>query len=578
MTNLQISRIFSEIADLLEIKGENPFKIRAYRRITQLMESLPQEVEEIYKKGELNNLPGVGVSIAEKIKEILETGKLSYHEKLKKETPEGLLEMLKIPEMGPKTVALIYKKLGISTLEELEKAAHEKKLRNLYGLGPKTEENILKGMALIKERRERIPLHEALTLAEDIIKSLKSSKKVGRISYCGSIRRRKETIGDIDILVTSNEPSEIMEIFTSLPVVKEVLAKGATKSSILVKEGRQVDLRVVNEESFGAALHYFTGSKAHNIKVREIGVRKGLKINEYGIFKRLENNEEERIGGDNEEDVFKSIGFPFIPPELREDSGEIEAAEKGKLPKIIELSDIKGDLHVHSKWSDGANTVKEITIAARERGYKYIGISDHSKSLKVAHGVSEEDFFKRIDEIKKIDEKISGIKVLAGTEVDILPDGSLDYSDDLLKKLDIVVASVHTRFNQDEETMTKRIMKAMENPFVDIIAHPTGRILGERKPYQVNMEKLLNHALKTGTALEINAYPNRMDIKDIYARMAKDMGVKIVINTDAHHFLQLDWIKYGVWVARRGWLEKSDVLNTFDFPEIMELLKKRGKE
>ena len=575
MTNLEIARIFSEIADILEIREENPFKVRAYRRVTQLLESLPQEVEEIYKRGELHNLPGVGASIAEKIKEIIETGKLKYHEELKKNIPSGLLEMLRIPEMGPKTVALVYKKLGISTIEELEKAAREKKLRNLYGLGPKTEENIIKGMSLIKKRKERIPLHEALVLAEDIIKRLKESGKVKRITYCGSVRRRKETIGDIDILATSSDPSQVMEVFTSLPLVKEVVAKGHTKSSILVGEGRQVDLRVVEEESFGAALHYFTGSKSHNIRVRELGVRKGLKINEYGVFVR-KKEKDERIGGREEEEVFTYVDLPYIPPELREDWGEIEAAQKGRLPKLIELKEIKGDTHVHTRWSDGANTVREVVIAAREKGYEYIGICDHSQSLKVAGGVSKENFFQSIEEIRKIDQEITEVKVLAGAEVDILPDGSLDYPDELLRELDIVIASVHSKFKQDEDSMTRRIMKAMENPFVDIIGHPTGRLLGEREAYKVNMEKLLKYAVQTGTAMEINAYPERMDLKDTHVRMAKDMGVKLVIGTDAHHLLQLDWIKYGVWVARRGWLESKDVLNTLPFQEFFTLLKKRS--
>ncbi len=575
MTNLEIARIFSEIADILEIREENPFKVRAYRRVTQLLESLPQEVEEIYKRGELHNLPGVGASIAEKIKEIIETGKLKYHEELRKNIPAGLLEMLRIPEMGPKTVAVIYKKLGISTIEGLEKAAREKKLRNLYGLGPKTEENIIKGMSLIKKRKERIPLHEALVLAEDIIKRLKESGKVKRITYCGSVRRRKETIGDIDILATSSDPSQVMEVFTSLPLVKEVVAKGHTKSSILVGEGRQVDLRVVEEESFGAALHYFTGSKSHNIRVRELGVRKGLKINEYGVFVR-KKEKDERIGGREEEEVFTYVDLPYIPPELREDWGEIEAAQKGRLPKLIELKEIKGDTHVHTRWSDGANTVREVVIAAREKGYEYIGICDHSQSLKVAGGVSKENFFQRIEEIRKIDQEITEVKVLAGAEVDILPDGSLDYPDELLRELDIVIASVHSKFKQDEDSMTRRIMKAMENPFVDIIGHPTGRLLGEREAYKVNMEKLLQYAVQTGTAMEINAYPDRMDLKDTHVRMAKDMGVKLVIGTDAHHLLQLDWIKYGVWVARRGWLESKDVLNTLPFQEFFTLLKKRS--
>jgi len=572
MTNLEIARVFSEIADILEIKGENPFKVRAYRRVTQLLESLPQSVEEIYKAGKLSELPGIGASIAEKIKELLETGKLRYYEELKKDVPPGLLEMLKIPELGPKTVSLIYNTLGISTIQELEKAAREQKLRKLKGLGPKTEENILKGIEFIKGREERIPLHEALTLAENIIAYLKEKCPINRISYCGSLRRRKETIGDIDILVTSPQPLKVMDVFTSLPQVEEVLAKGTTKSSIVVTGRRQVDVRVVGEESYGAALHYFTGSKSHNIRIRELGVKKGLKINEYGIFRK---ETEERVGGIEETEVFHWVDLPYIPPELREDRGEIEAAQRGELPSLIELEDLKGDLHIHSKWSDGANTIREIALAARERGYEYIGISDHSQTLKVAGGLSKEDFYKRLEEIRRVDEEIKGIKIFAGIEVDILADGSLDYPNELLKELDIVIASIHSGFKQDMETMTRRILKAIENPYVDIIGHPTGRLLGEREAYQVDMEKIMKVAKETGTALEINAYPNRMDLNDTYCRMAKEMGVKLVINTDAHHILQLDWIKYGVWTARRGWLEKKDVLNTFPTQQFFSLLKKK---
>ncbi len=575
MDNLEIARIFSEIGDILEIKGENPFKVRAYRRVTQILESLPQDISQLYEKGKLSELPGVGASIAEKIKELLETGKLTYYENLKKEIPAGLLQMLKIPGMGPKTVSLLYHKVGIDTVEKLEKAAREGKLRSLPGLGAKTEENIIKGIQLLKGRKERIPLHEALTIAEGIIKVLKELKEVNKISYCGSLRRRKETIGDVDILVTSSNPSRVMEVFTSLPQVREVLVKGETKSSCLIGEGRQVDVRVVGEESFGAALHYFTGSKAHNIRIRELGVKKGLKINEYGVFARKKGGEE-RVGGEEEIDVFRSVELPFIPPELREDSGEIEAGMKGELPSLITLQDIRGDLHIHSKWSDGANTVKELALASRERGYEYIGICDHSQTLKVAGGVSKEDFYRRIEEIRKIDSSISGIKILAGIEVDILGDGTLDYPNEFLKELDIVIASIHSGFKQDAKTLTMRIIKAMENPYVHVIGHPTGRLLGEREPYPLEMEKVMQVARDTGTALEINAFPDRMDLKDVHARMAKEMGVKLIINTDAHHLLQLDWIKYGVWVARRGWLRKQDVLNTFPFEEFYPRLREKS--
>lgn len=572
MDNLEIAKIFSRIADILEIKNENPFKVRAYRRVTQVLESLPQEVSQLYEEGKLDNIPGVGEGIAKKIKELIETGKLNYYEDLKKDIPDGLLEMMNIPEVGPRTVWLLYDRLGVDSIEELKKAAEDRKLRELPGMGPKTEENILKGLELIKRRAERIPLQEALATATRVIEPLKKLKEVKKLSIAGSLRRMGETIGDIDILLTSDEPEKVMEEFVSLPIVKEVFARGVTKSSILTNEGRQVDLRVVPEESFGAALHYFTGSKAHNIRIRELGVKKGLKINEYGIFKKEEGGEV-KIGGREEEDVFKSVGLPFISPELREDRGEIEAGLRKELPKLIDLNEIRGDLHVHSKWSDGNNTVEEIAEAARSRGYEYIGICDHSQSLKVAGGVSEKEFLRRIKQIRQIDERIEGIKILAMSEVDIDSEGRLDYPDELLRELDIVIATIHTGFKQDRATITERIIRAMENEYVDIIAHPTGRLLGEREPYEIDLDRVLKVAKSTGTALEINAFPNRMDLNDVHSRTAKEEGVKLAINTDAHHILQLDWISFGIAVARRAWLQAEDVVNTYPLEKLLDSLK-----
>ncbi|HIE43333.1 MAG TPA: DNA polymerase/3'-5' exonuclease PolX [Candidatus Omnitrophica bacterium] len=572
MDNLEIAKIFSRIADILEIKNENPFKVRAYRRVTQVLESLPQEVSQLYEEGKLDNIPGVGEGIAKKIKELIETGKLNYYEDLKKDIPDGLLEMMNIPEVGPRTVWLLYDRLGVDSIEELKKAAEDRKLRELPGMGPKTEENILKGLELIKRRAERIPLQEALATATRVIEPLKKLKEVKKLSIAGSLRRMGETIGDIDILLTSDEPEKVMEEFVSLPIVKEVFARGVTKSSILTNEGRQVDLRVVPEESFGAALHYFTGSKAHNIRIRELGVKKGLKINEYGIFKKEERGEV-KIGGREEEDVFKSVGLPFISPELREDRGEIEAGLRKELPKLIDLNEIRGDLHVHSKWSDGNNTVEEIAEAARSRGYEYIGICDHSQSLKVAGGVSEKEFLRRIKQIRQIDERIEGIKILAMSEVDIDSEGRLDYPDELLRELDIVIATIHTGFKQDRATITERIIRAMENEYVDIIAHPTGRLLGEREPYEIDLDRVLKVAKSTGTALEINAFPNRMDLNDVHSRTAKEEGVKLAINTDAHHILQLDWISFGIAVARRAWLQAEDVVNTYPLEKLLDSLK-----
>lgn len=575
MDNLDLANIFSHIADILEIKGENPFKIRAYRRVTQVLENFPHDINKFRGKNKLEDIPGVGEGIAEKIEELLDTGRLKYYENLKKDVPESLFEIMNIPDIGPKTVALLYKKLGIDSVKKLEKAISEHKIKDLPGMGEKTEEKIKEGIKLVKKREERISLQEGLRLAEKIAEPLKKLKEVKKLSVAGSLRRKRETIGDIDILLVSDKPAKVMEKFTSLENVKEIIAKGDTKSSILMKEGRQVDLRVVSEKSFGAALYYFTGSKAHNIRIRELGIKKNLKINEYGVFKRSKNKEK-MIAGKNEEEIFKSVNLPFIPVELREDRGEIEAAQKGKLPNLITIGDIKGDLHIHSKYSDGNNSIEEIVKAAKKRGYKYIGITDHSQSLKVAGGVQEKDFMKRVEEIKRADKKIDGIKILAGSEVDIDSEGKLDYPDKLLKELDFVIAAIHTGFNQPREKLTKRIVRAMQNEYTNIIAHLTGRRLGEREAYELDLEEIFKTAKKTGTILEINAYPLRMDLNDINARKAKENGIKLIINTDSHHTMHLEWIEFGLYVARRAWLEAEDVLNTYPLEKFLKSLR-RGK-
>lgn len=576
MDNLELAKIFSQIADILEIKDENTFKIRAYRRVTQVLESLPHDINQIYKEGRIEEIPGVGEGIAQKIKELIQTGKLEYYEDLKKKIPDGVLEMMDIPEVGPKTVALLYKKLHIDSIEKLKKAASTGKIRKLPGMGEKTEENILKGIALVRKREERIPLQEAMYLAERIMEPLSKLKDVKKLSTAGSLRRVRETIGDIDIVLSSNNSKKVMDKFTSLEIVKETLSKGDTKSSILTREGRQVDLRVVPEESFGAALHYFTGSKSHNIKIRELGIKKGLKINEYGVFTRGKKKEK-RIGGKEEKDVFEAVGLPFIPPEIREDRGEIEAGLKNQLPKLIDIKDIKGDLHVHSKWSDGGNSVEEMAEAAKERGYEYIGICDHSQSLVVAHGVKEKDFLRRIDDIKAADKKVKGIKVLAGIEVDIDSEGNLDYSDKLLKRLDFVIAAIHSGFKQTKEKLTKRIIKAMETGSVDIIAHLTGRLFGQREAYEIDLEEIFKVAKKTGTILEINSYPNRMDLNDINARKAKEEGIRLIIDTDSHQIMHLDWLKFGIATARRAWLEREDVINTEPLEKLLSNFKNKKR-
>lgn len=570
MENPELAKIFREIAELLEIKDENPFKVRAYYRVAQIIEGLGESVEEIAKREELRKIPGVGEGIAEKIEELFKTGKLKYYEDLKKEIPEGLLKLLEIPEVGPKTAKMLYEKLGIDTKEKLEKAITEHKIRELPGMGEKSEENIKRGLKLLKEAGARMLLGNALPIAEEIIMQLKKNSPIEEIEVTGSLRRMKETIGDIDILVVSKNAPKVMDVFTNLPMKRDVIAKGPTKSSILTKLGIHVDVRVVGPDEFGAALHYFTGSKNHNIAIRELGVKKGLKINEYGVFKG-----KKKIGGSKEEDVFNLVDLPYIPPELRENRGEVEAASKGKLPKLVEYNQIKGDLHIHSKWSDGENTIEEIAREAMVLGYEYIGICDHSQSMKIAHGLLVKDLKKKIDEIKKLNEKFKKIRILAGAEVDIKADGTLDYPDEILKELDIVIVAIHSGFKMNQEAMTKRIIKGIENKYVHILAHPQGRLIGKRDPYRVDIEQLIKSAVKTGVMLEINAYPERLDLEDIYCRRAKDEGAIMAIGTDAHHLPQLKFMKFGVGVARRGWLEKKDVLNTLPVNQLLKKLKIR---
>jgi len=463
---------------------------------------------------------------------------------------------------------LIYDHFKVASLDELERLCLEHKIQSLPGVRVKTEENILKGIQLVRKGRERRPLGLILPLAEEIIEILKKRCPIDRIDVAGSVRRRKETVKDIDILVCSSNPWQVMEEFVNLPFASEIIAHGITKSSIRTQDGLQIDLRVVEKECYGAALCYFTGSKEHNIRIRELAIKKGLKINEYGIFEG-----EKRVGGKEEEEVFRAVDLPYIPPELREDRGEIEAAMEGKLPKLVEMEEIKGDLHVHSKYSDGTATLGEIAEKARKMGLEWIAICDHSQSLKVAKGVSIEDLRRKRKEIDEFNRK-SDVKLLCGTEVDILNDGSLDYPNEILKEMDFVVAAIHTGFKQDKATLTKRIIKAMENPYVHSIAHPTGRVIGERDPYPLDIEKVFEKAVATGTCLEINAYYKRLDLNDVLSHAAKNKGIKVTIGTDAHLLDQIEFLRLGVFVARRGWLEKKDILNTLTYKELIKFLKR----
>ena len=564
MRNQEIASIFYEIADLLEIKGELPFKVRAYRRAAQRIETLDGDIEDIYSEGKLREIPGIGEALAKKIGEIIETGRLEYLERLKREVPEGVVRLMSIPGLGPRKTAVLYKKLGIKNIEELKKAAEQGKLRDLDGFGEVTERNILRGIEMLERSRGRVLLSMAFEDGSHLVDYLKGNRDVLNISIAGSLRRMKETIGDIDILVSSLKPEGIMDFFVKYQDVYQILVKGSTKTSVILRDGLQVDLRVVKPESFGAALQYFTGSKEHNIQIRNLAIKKGFKVNEYGVF---EKDTEKYVAGKHEEEVYKAIGLQYIEPELRENRGEIELAQNDKLPRLIGYNEIKGDFHIHSNWSDGSASVEEIARFGEKLGYEFVGIADHSASLKVAYGLSEEKVMKKIKEIRRVQKRFD-IRILVGTECDIKPDGTMDYRDSVLKEFDFVYAAIHTRFKMSQREMTERIVKALENEYVNFLAHPTGRLIGRRDAYEVDVEKIIDAAKENNVFLEINAFPDRLDLNDVHAKMAKEKGVRMVIGTDAHSLDHLRFMRYGIAVARRGWLEKKDVLNTCSLKEI----------
>jgi len=571
MRNQEVAKIFNKIGDILEIKGDNPFRIRAYRRAAQNIDGLAKDVGEMSVE-DLRTVPGIGADLAEKIQEYVKTGGLRFYDTLKNEVPSGLVDLLSVPGLGSKTAKMLFEKLQIKDIQDLEQHARDGTLKGLPGIQAKTEANILRGIAMIKKHTGRFPIGRVLPVAEEIMKQLSEKSFVNRVSIAGSLRRWKETVKDIDILATSRDPQKAMDVFVRLKQGKEVLMKGPTKSAIITGEGIHVDLRVVSEDSFGAALAYFTGSKQHNIRLREMAVKRGLKINEYGIF---DVKTDKKLGGRHESDIYKLLEMPFIDPELREDTGEIEAALNGTLPSLVKLEDIKGDLHVHSKYSDGSHDLQELVDAATARGYGYLAITDHSKGLGIARGLSIKQVLEQNKKIKALNKKLKRFQFLSGTEMDIRSDGSLDFPDEVLERFDVVIASIHSGFRQSREQITKRLVSAMQNPYVSIIAHPTGRILGERDAYNVDMEAMLKAAADTGTAMEINAYPFRLDLNDIYCKKAKELGVPVSISTDTHVIYQLDFMTYGIGTARRGWIEKKGVLNALGYNALKKRLKSK---
>jgi len=575
MKNKEIARVFESIANILELKGESVFRVNAYQKAARVLGDLTRDVEQLAAKDELIKLPGFGKAMVEKVREYLETGKMQRYEELKGEIAPELVQMLEIPGLGPKTIMLMRDKLKVETFADLKRVLGDRTLAALPGMGEKKVENLRRGYQLYLSARERMTLGVALPAAEEMVEKLRKVKGVKDVSLAGSLRRMKETIGDIDILASGTDGAKVIEQFTKQPQVQEVLAAGETKGSVRVEGGLQIDLRVVKPVEWGAALQYFTGSKSHNIKLRELAGSKGMKINEYGLFKG-----KRRVAGRSEEEIYRKLGLDWMPPEMREDRGEIEAAAKHQLPKIVELEDIKGDLQMHSTWSDGADSIADMAAAARKLGYKYILITDHSESLKIAGGLTSADVKKLLKEIDQVNRKLRGFRVLSGTEADVLADGKLDYPDKVLKGFDMVLASVHTRLEDPAAVTTARLIRAIENPYVRIVGHPTGRRFGFREASPMDIEKVMKAAAANDVALEINAHYERLDLSDVHARMAAEMGVKLVISTDAHSTAGLEMMRFGVAVARRAWLVPGQIINTWPLDKLLkwcENVKPKGR-
>lgn len=567
--NIELAGIFEEIADLLEIKGENPFKIRAYRRGAQAIALLPIPVSEAVESRAIDAVDGIGKALSAKIEEWLATGEVRYHRELVREIPPTLIPVMRLAGIGPKMAKRLHDEIGVASLEDLARAVADKSLSRVKGVGPRAQATIERALATLTDAAGRLPLGEALAIGGQVLEYLQKSIHVTYAALAGSIRRRCDTVGDIDIVAASDDPGQVMDYFTSMPQIQEVLVKGDTKTSVALRHGTQVDLRVVSGPHFVSALHHFTGSKEHHVALRALAKKRGYSISEYG-FTQIETGRS--ILPKSEEELYRLLGLDFVPPELREGQGEIEQALSGALPRLIEPDDIRGDLHVHSHWSDGRSTLIDMVREAKALGREYIAICDHSKALRIANGLTADDLKRQADEIRKVERQVGGIRVLRGVEVDILADGSLDLDDETLESLDIVVASIHSGMRQDAETLTNRLVRAIENPHVDIIGHPTGRILGRRDPYDVDIDRVIAAALEHGTALEINASPARLDLKDTLAARAYDAGVNLAINTDAHDCSELGDMWFGVSVARRARIPKEAVVNAWTIEKLFAWL------
>ncbi len=569
--NAEIASALNDYADLLEISGANQFRVRAYRTAARNISELPHSISEMVKQGEpLSSIPGLGKELTAKVEEMATSGSFSQLEEFKKEFPAGLLDITRVGGLGPRRTRALYQELGITDIEQLARAAKEKRIRELPGFAARTEQKILDEIGRREstaEENRRYRLAVAMEIVQPLLQYLDDIRGIKNIKVAGSYRRKRETVGDLDILVTHKKGADVIKRFVEYEDVDRVVSQGETRSTVVLRPGIQVDLRVVPEASYGAALHYFTGSQAHNIAVRKLGVEKGLKINEYGVFKGSR-----KVTGNTEEEVYKQVELPYIEPELREGSGEIEAAKQGRLPDLVSLEDIRGDLHSHTRATDGRSTLEEMARAARGKGYQYLAVTDHSRHVTVARGLDAERLAEQIDDIDRLNEKMKSFTLLKGIELDILDDGSLDLPGDILKRLDLVVCAVHYRFDLPEEKQTERIIRGIDNPYFTILAHPTGRMIGERDPYQVDMERVMKAARETGTVMEINAQPSRLDLNDTHARMAREMGVMVAISTDAHSTRDLELMGFGINQARRGWLEADNVLNTRSWKDLQKML------